>query len=85
MRLIDIVDGAQGLEVLYYGIGNNFIQEKIKEKIYTRVGAEFGNRASSIALITRALYGFTIIKKRYRTLLDGLIHSLTFCWNYLLS
>ena len=75
MILIDIVDGAQGIEVLYDDIGNNFIQAKIKEKIYKRVGAEFGNKASNIALITRALYRFTIINKRCKALLADLLHS----------
>ena len=78
MILIDIVDGAQGIEVLYDDIGNNFIQAKIKEKIYKRVGAEFGNKASNIALITRALYRFTIINKEYRDLLAYLLYSLSF-------
>ena len=50
----------------------------IKEKIYTRVGPEFGNRAFSMALITRALYGLITSAERSRTLLEDYLHFLGF-------
>ena len=62
VRLLDLIADANGLQVLCGDIGNAFIQAMTKEKIYTRVGPEFGNRAFSMVLITRALYGKTTSK-----------------------
>ena len=67
VRLLDLIADAQGHEVLCGDIGNAFVQAYTKEKIYTRVGPEFGDRAGSIALITRALYGLTKSAERFRT------------------
>ena len=49
-----------------------------KEKFYTRVGPEFGYRAFSMALITRALYGLTTSAETFRTLLADYLRSLWF-------
>ena len=45
VRLLDLIADAQGHTVLCGDIDNAFIQAKTKEKIYTRVGKEFGDRA----------------------------------------
>ena len=68
VRLLDIIADSQSLEVLCGDIGNAFIQANNKEKIFTRCGSEFGDRASSIAMITRALYGLTTSAERFRTM-----------------
>ncbi len=78
VRLLDLIADALGLQVLCGDIGNAFIQAMTKEKIYTRVGPEFGNRAYSMALITRALYGLTTSAERFRTLLADYLRSLGF-------
>ena len=59
VRLLDVIANSQRLSVLCGDIGNAFIQAKTKEKIYTKCGKEFGERASCIAIIKRALYGLT--------------------------
>ena len=61
--------------VLYH---DTVIQAMTKEKIYARVGPEFGNRAFSMALITRGLYGLIKSAERFRTLLADFLHSLGF-------
>ena len=66
------------LEVLCCDIGNAFIQAFTNEKIYTRVGSEFGDRAGCIALITRALYGLTTSAERFRTLFADFLRTLGF-------
>ena len=66
VRLLDLIADAQGLELLCGDISNAFIQAHTKEKIYTRVGTEFGDRAGCIALIVRALYGLTTSAERFR-------------------
>ena len=78
VRLLDLIADAQGLEVLCGDIGNAFIQADTKEKIYTRVGTEFGDRAGCIALIVRALYGLTTSAERFRTLFADFLRSLGF-------
>ena len=69
VRLLDIIADAQDLTVVCGDIGNAFIQANTNEKIFTRVGSEFGDRAGSIALIVRALYGLTTSAERFHTLL----------------
>ena len=65
VRLLDLIASAQGLKVLCGDIGNAFIQATTNEKIYTRVGNEFGNRSSCIAIIVKALYGLTTNAERF--------------------
>ena len=78
VRLLDLIANTQDLEVLCGDIGNTFIQANTKEKIYTRVGTEFGNRAGCITLNIRALYGLTTSAKRFRTLFADFLRSLGF-------
>jgi len=59
VRLLDLIAEAQGLQVICGDIGNAFIQANTNENIFTRLGSEFGDRANSIAIIVRALYGLT--------------------------
>ena len=59
-------------------ISNAFIHATANEKIYTRLGSKFGNRAGCIAIIVKALYGLTTSAERFRTLLAYCIRSLGF-------
>ena len=77
-RLLDIIADAQDLTVVCGDIGNAFIQANTNEKIFTRVGSEFGDRAGSIALIVRALYGLTTSAERFHTLLADFLRSMKF-------
>ena len=76
-RLLDLIADTQAHEVLYGDIGNAF-QDKTKEKIYTRVGKEFGDRTESIALITHSLCGLMISTEMFRTLFAGFFRTLGF-------
>ena len=78
VRLLDLIADAQDLEVICGDIGNAFIQAETNEKIYTRVGNEFGDRAGSIAIIVKALYGLTTSAERFHTLLADFLRSLGF-------
>ena len=78
VRLLDVIADAQHLEVMVGDIGNAFIQAHTKEKIFTRLGKEFGDRAGCIALITRALYGLTTSAERFRTMFADYLRSLGF-------
>ena len=50
-------------------IGNIIIQTHTKKKFYTKCGLELGDRAGSIAIIIRALYGLTTSAERFRAML----------------
>jgi hypothetical protein len=78
VRLLDVIAHHQGLRVLTGDVGNAFIQAFTKEKCYTRLGAEFGDRAGMIAIIVRALYGLTTSAERYRTLFADFLRGLGF-------
>ena len=49
-----------------------------KEKIDTKCGAGFGDRAGSIAVIVRTLYGLTTSAERFRTILADFLGPLEF-------
>ena len=78
VRLLDLIADAQDLKVLCGDIGNAFIQADTKEKIYTRVGKEFGEHNGMIAIIIKALYGLTTSAERFHTLFADFIRSLGF-------
>ena len=69
MRLLDVIADSQGLQVMCGDIGNTFIQANTKEKVYMRVGKEFGKHAGKIALIIKALYGLTTSVEHFHLLL----------------
>ena len=52
VKLLDLIVEAMGYKVLCGDIGNAFIQANTNEKIYTRVGPEFGDRDNSMVVIT---------------------------------
>jgi hypothetical protein len=78
VRLLDLIAESQQLKVLCGDIGNAFIQAKTNERVYTRVGNEFGEHAGKIALIVRALYGLTTSAERFHTLLADFLRTLGF-------
>ena len=47
-------------------MSNAFIQADTKDKMYTRVGTEFGEYDGMIAIIVKALYGFTTSAERFQ-------------------
>lgn len=78
VRLLDVIADSQDLKVLTGDIGNAFIQATTNEKIFTKCGSEFGDRAGSIAIIVRALYGITTSAERFRTKFGDFIRSMGF-------
>ena len=76
VRLLDLIAEAMDLQVLCGDIRNTFVQAYTNEKIYAKVGAEFGSRVYFVALITRAQYGLASITERFRTLLADFPRSL---------
>ena len=54
-------------------IRNAFIQAKTAEIVYTCVGSEFGKHNGIIALIVKALYGFTTSNEQFCIMLAYVI------------
>jgi hypothetical protein len=73
-----LIAESQHLKVLCGDIGNAFIQAKTNERVYTRVGNEFGEHAGKIALIVRALYGLTMSAEHFHMLLADFLCTLGF-------
>ena len=67
VRLLYIIADSQNLEITTGDIYNAFIQAHTKGKNYTKFRPKFGNRAGSIAIIVRALYGLITSAERFRT------------------
>ena len=78
VRLLDLIAHANDLEVKCGDIGNAFIQANTSEKVFTRVGPEFGEHDGKIAFIVRALYGLTTSAERFHTLLADFLRTLGF-------
>jgi len=78
VRLLSIIAHRDSLRELCGNIGNDFIQAKTKEKIYTRCGSAFGSREGCVAIIVRALYGLTTSAERWQTLFADFLRSLQF-------
>src|SRR6476620_2756814 len=51
------IAALNGMEVKASDIGNTYLTSPCEEKIWTRLGPEFGNDCGKKALIVRALYG----------------------------
>ena len=64
VRPLNLTADSKNLKVLQGDIGNAFIKEHTKEKIFTKCGPEFGDRAGSIDIIERALYGLKTSTER---------------------
>ena len=51
------IAALNGLEVKASNIGNAYLTSPCEEKIWTKLGLEFGEDSGNIALIVRVLYG----------------------------
>jgi hypothetical protein len=76
VRLGLMIAALNGLDVLSADIQNAYITSPCEEKIYTKLGSEFGpHRAGKTALIVRALYGLKSAGAAFRNhLADCLSH-----------
>ena len=78
VRLLDVICHYWKKKVLAGDIGNAFVQSKTKEKVYTRLGPEFGEYDRMIALIVKALYGLTTSAPQFCKALADFIRSMGF-------
>ena len=73
-----MIADLQPLEVLQSDIINDFIQAHTKEKIFTKCGPEFGDRAVVLAITERSIYVLKISAERFRTMLVNYLRTLDF-------
>ena len=78
LRLLQAVALNEGLKIVTADIRNAFIQATTKEKIWTRCGDEFGDRAGCVAKIKKALYGLSTSARQWSLKLGDTLKSLGF-------
>ena len=78
LRLLETIALNEGLKIVTADIGNAFIQAPTKEKIWTRCGSEFGDRAGCVAEIQKALYGLSTSARQWSLQLGDTLKSLGF-------
>ena len=65
LRLLQTIALNEGLNIITADIGNAFIQAFTNEKIWTRCGSEFGEKAGCVAEISKALYGLSTSARQW--------------------
>lgn len=79
VRLLDLIANHWNKKILTGDIGNAFVQSKTEEKVFTKLGPEFGpDLAGRIALIVKALYGLTTSAAAFRKALADFLRTLDF-------
>ena len=66
VRLLDLIAQRDGLTTLCGDIGNAFVTAPAAEKVWTRLGPEFGDREGTLAIICKALYGLRSSSRAFR-------------------
>ena len=64
------------LDIWSCDIGNIYLNEKYRDKIWAKFGAEFGNDKGKFMIIMRALYGLKSSGKACRAMLDKMLLEL---------
>ena len=57
IRLMFLVAALNDLNIVMTDIGNAYLNAKVREKIWSTAGPEFGEHTGAVVLIVRALYG----------------------------
>ena len=78
MRIALTIAALNDLSVLACEIQNAYLTAKCREKVWTRVGPEFGSDAGKIMLVARALYGLKSSGAAFRALLAETLYDLNY-------
>jgi hypothetical protein len=71
VRIAFLVVALNGLDILSGDIGNAYLNEPTKKKIWFRAGDEFGSQAGQPVIIVRALYGLKGSANAWRSMLSS--------------
>ena len=66
------------MKVYGYDIQNAYLTAPVREKIWTKAGAEFGDDQGKIILVVRALYGLKSSRAAFRVFLAETLESLKY-------
>jgi Reverse transcriptase (RNA-dependent DNA polymerase) len=66
IRLLLTIAHRDGLSVLTGDVSNAFITAPCLEKVYSYAGPEFGERAGSIVVLNKAMYGLRSSGRAFR-------------------
>ena len=78
VHLLDLIADSQNLSTLCGDIGNTFIQDQTKGKIYIRCGPKFGDRADCIKIVVRDLYCLTTSAEIFRAMFADILRALSY-------
>ena len=78
LRLLQTVAVNEGLKTITGDIGNAFIHATTNEKIWTKAGAEFGERRGCKIIFKKALYGLSTSARRWNLTLGDTISAMGF-------
>jgi len=78
VRMLDLLAHRDNLQILHGDVSNAFISAPCREKIYSRAGAEFGDREGAILILKKALYGLRSSSKAFRCCFADYLRTLGF-------
>ena len=78
VRLLDLIAHRDNLPILCGDIGNSFITADCLEKVYSRAGAEFGDREGAVMIFKKALYGLRSSSRAFRAHFADFLRSMGF-------
>jgi hypothetical protein len=78
VRLLMIIATQNKLDMMVGDIGNAFPTAPCAEKIWTKAGPEFGDRAGSTIILKRALYGLKTASRSFHEFFGDCLRSMGF-------
>ena len=78
VRIAFTIAALNNLKVLGCDIQNAYLTAPVREKIWTKAGAEFGDDQGKIMLVVRALYGLKSSGAAFRAFLAETLASLKY-------
>ena len=76
VRIEFLIESLNNLEIFACDIGNKYLNEKHKEKLWTEAGKYFGTEKRMVMIIERALYGLQSSGAARRANLEETLTSL---------
>jgi hypothetical protein len=78
VRLLMIIATQNNLDMMVGDVGNAFPTAPCAEKIWTKAGPEFGNRAGLTIILKRALYGLKTTSRSFHEFFGDCLKSIGF-------
>ena len=69
------------IDIYAWDIGNAYLNAPCWEKLWTKVGSEFGSEKECFFLIVRALYWLNLSGENWRTNIEETLNSMGYRYN----